>query len=358
MITKFGKRRLETLLANTSAVSKQELIELINQEILDVDTIPEIVSDPTGYRDKSESTINFNELTRVFSISPVSGSFVYYINGVQHTINETKSIELPDTTGSHLVYFDKDGELHYQDSFDLSLFRGKAFTALVAWNSSTQQAILVGDERHEATMSWASHSYLHNTRGLQVQQNAFVIGDFVIGEDGSSDSHCQFSLTGGRIYDEDLAFNIVSSPTPAPYSFEQNLAFPAKIPLMYKLGASGNFVRDIATDFAVKQGSGAIQYNKFDGSNWTVEDLDNDNCVPVYIFATDDIREPIVAILGQQQFDDLNEAMEYQAMDFSGLPTPEMKLLYQVIFWFSSSYTNSTKSVILDVKNYLPSVFS
>src|SRR5690606_33577081 len=115
--------------------------------------------------------------------------------------------------------------------------------------------------------------------------------------------------------------------------FEQILTPIAQIPVMYRTGASGEWVKDTATNFPLKAGTVRPQWNEFTGGSWQTSDTSADgNYIAMWIFATNDVREPIVAMMGQGEYADLSTAQSdalYELLNFGDLPFQEFKLLFR-----------------------------
>ena len=203
--------------------------------------------EPTGLVDKTQSNISFLDSSGIFSISPVSGSFDFYIKGVLYTINTSQTIPLSDTEGIHYIYFNG-YILSETTSYSDSLITDNCIIADVYWDSSNNKSLFLMDERHGCAMDTRTHLYLHNTVGPR-WASGLDLENINLG-DGSSDSHCELSIKEGMTYDEDLIFNI--SPS----------LYPAQIPTLYKDGT--NWRIDTSTNFPAKQfvgGSGRLAYN-------------------------------------------------------------------------------------------------
>lgn len=95
-----------------------------------------------------------------------------------------------------------------------------------------------------------------------------------------------------------------------------------------------------------------LAYNHFDGSTWSQPDATDKAFVAVWIFATNDIHEPIIAILGQRQDLDLSDALTnntYESLSFGELPSLEFKVLYRVIYETNVSWDSPVNAVIRNV---------
>jgi hypothetical protein len=315
-----------------------------------VDDILANTHEPTGYVDRTQSTIAWDDVTRTLTVAPVSGSFTIYTAGNKQVISATLTKQIPDTTGSYFFYIDSLGVLDYTTTFNTNLLRVYAYTSYVYWNADQDKAIVFGEERHGCVMDAVTHGYLHSTRGTQLNSGASI--SYAIG-DGSLDADMQVGIGDARVSDEDITINITHAATPAN-PFEQVLFPTAKIPIFYQTG-TGVWAKDTATDYPLKQGSVRAQYNLFSGGTWTTTDASADGkYLATFFFATTNIHEPIIGILGQTEYTDLADAeanASWANIVFNELPSQEMKLLHIVIYETSSAFANTPKAAIMAVKD-------
>lgn len=200
----------------------------------------------TGFptESKENTDISFVDGTRTFSITPTAGSFDIYQRGIPYRFDSAQSVILPDTEGSHFVYFD-DGVLVTTTTFDFDLIEEWVYVANIYWDADNNKGILVGDERHGLGMDAKTHEYLHNINGAQIN-NGFALGNFTTTGTGGADADAQMSIANGTIRDEDIVHSIVDSATPSA-NFEQILDPIAELPIWYRDGANGYWRRKDAT---------------------------------------------------------------------------------------------------------------
>jgi hypothetical protein len=312
--------------------------------------IKEATKEPTGYPNRTDSQISFNDLNRRFTVEPSSSHFDVFARGRPFRFDSAQTIEIPDTEGLYFFYFEIDGTLAYSNVFDISIITQKIYTATVYWDADNKKAILVGDERHGLTMDAATHEYLHNKNGTIITSGGTI--NFDPTADGSENNDAQISLSNMTIRDEDIRIDISHNATPTAI-FEQVLDPAAEIPVFYRSGASGYWRKDLASTFPVKQGASTIQYNNPAGP-WTTEDIPDNSYMSMWIYATNSINEPVIAILGQDYHSSLSQAQsddEPNTLLLGNLPTQEFKLLYRVIFHSSSSFANNPRAYVADVRD-------
>jgi hypothetical protein len=317
-----------------------------SDKIIDV-TAPLQASEPMGHEDKTQSIISFNNTTRVFTIQPSSTLFTVWCKGIKYNFTTAQTVTIPNTTGLYYIYFDANGVLQYRTSyFD---WENDAPTAYVYWNSITGSSPFVADERHGITMDWATHEYLHKTRGAVIA-NGFSLSNFTTTGTGANNADAQFDLGGGTFFDEDLEVNITHSNTPSPDTWQQDLQGPSQIPVFYHSGAG--WVRDNPTDYALKQGTARIQYNFFNGASWTTLDVPSNKWhTTSWVIATNNINYPIIAILGQSTTNKLSdqEALTFNDLNLEGFPVVEFRPLWKIIWETDTTFVNTPKSRIATV---------
>ena len=301
--------------------------------------------EPMGHEDKTQSVISFNESTRVFTIEPDVVSFTVWVKGKRYVKTTSQTVTLPDTSGLYYIYFDSTGTLQYKTTF--FDWDDDAPTAYVYWNADDDKAYFVADERHGITLDWQTHEYLHRTRGA-AYADGFTIGSYSTTGAGTSNSHMQFDLGNGTFFDEDLQVDITHSATPTPDTWEQILQGGAEIPVFYRSGTT--WKRTTATKYAVKQGT-LPQYNFLNGGTWSTPDLTTDTYGVTWIVATNNLNYPVVGILGQKDYANINKVAKdgWDSLDLTGLPIFELRPLYKIAYLVSTSFTNTPKAAIRQV---------
>jgi microcystin-dependent protein len=304
--------------------------------------------EPIGHTDKSQSVISFNNSTRTFSISPVGDYFEVWCVGTAYRKISTETVVLPDTSAFYYIYYSSEGVLSYKASyFD---WDSDTPTAYVYWNSDTDKAEYFGDERHGIVLDWQTHEYLHRTRGAAIA-NGFTVSNYVLGGNGSSNTHAQLDIADGTFFDEDLQVDITHSNSPTANTWQQDLQGPARIPVLYRSGA--HWVVDSPTDFPMKQGTTTIKYNTVVGSTWSTTDVSNNHHVPMFIVATTNLNYPVLSIMGQYSNSNLGKVQEYDwsSMDLGDFPSVEFRPLYKVIVKALTSASNTVKASIIEIED-------
>jgi hypothetical protein len=323
----------------------------VNSFALNLDEVRKATKEPMGFEDRQSSFISFNKETRVFSIKPAVtyDSFTIWTSGgVKRVITFEQTITLPDTTGIYYIYFDADGVLNYRTSF--FQWSTDAMIAYVYWNATTQTAPFFADERHGITLDWQTHQYLHETIGA-AYAFGFDLNNFTVIGDGSSNSHAQIGLDNGVFFDEDIRVQVTHADSPTPGNFEQVLSPVAEIPIFYHLGSTGDYVIDSADVYPLKRSATTIQFNRLQGGTWSTVPCTNNRYTSTWIIATNEVSNPIIGILDQNQYPNKGaaEASRFDDLDLTNLPVIEARPLWKLVWRTSANYQNTPKAYLANV---------
>ena len=271
------------------------------------------MAEPTGFVDKT-ATLAFDDGTNTFSIT---GAHDIYINGVKYSLT-TDSVAVTEvTTGLYWIYYAADRTLTastVHPGFHLP------FVATVYWNTTTNKGLL-GDERHSLLMDAATHEYLHYTVGSRYESG--LAGTF----DATT-----LTITTGKWHDEDIEYEPAQQTTcnVLYHNGDANFTWDAGVSVYYKLNGTN------------------LRYNNGNA----LADCDNNKYMAMWIFATNDVTTPIVALMGQRQDALIANARtnnKYESLTLGTLPYQEMKLLYRVILRNTGSPPTYTE--VQDLRN-------
>lgn len=292
--------------------------------------------EPTGFVNRTDSTISFDSSTKTFSISPSATSYDVFVKGKKFTKTTSQIAILPPTAGNHFIFFNEDGLLSQTTTYTTSLFEDNALVSIVYWNTDTNTHSYFADERHGLVMDGASHSYLHTVFGARYL-TGLALKDLTVDGTGTLDAEATYNADGGQIRDEDILFQISPSAT-FPVLYRQGSLWRKKpadgFPVIYN-GTAGYTGTTIA-------------YNEFIGGNWQLTETTNNNYVLIHMFATNDIQTPVIAILGTNQYANTPEARAgalVELASLTGLPFAEFVAIGTVIFQTSNSYSNTPKAI-------------
>ena len=316
---------------------------------------------PQGFINRTDSRISVSG--NIFTIAPTGSSYGYYNQGIKVTKTGGESLTIPNLTQINYIHFDTiNNQLSNKTtSFD---FSSDIPIAYVAWNSGvgpSGQMTFFAEERHGIVMDTSTHKWIHNTFGAQYV-DGLSIGSYVLGGNGSNNSHATISIGNGTLYQEDIEINITDSSSTDPFC--QELSPIAQIPVYYHQGSTGQWVKNTATDYPVKYGANGPQYNLLSGGTWTIPDVSPGGAkryFAVWILATNQIDDPIISIMGQRIDSNQGSAESnnsWSDVNLTNLPLSEVKPLYRLIFAGDSDYTNVPKCSLLSILDIRVAVIS
>jgi len=311
--------------------------------------------EPMGFENRTHSTVSFNTSTRVFTIQPRSPTPEYRVwcHGEMYTKTGSDTVTLPNVSDLYYIYFDSNAVLQYKTStYDFST---DTMVALLQWNAAAGDYYLLGEERHGITMDWATHEYLNATRGMQYA-SGLTASNYTTSGNGSANSHAQIDLADGVLYQEDIKIAVTHASLPVYENFEQDLQGPGRFPVAYHSNATGQWVKDSATDFPVKQGTARIKYNLNTAGTWTTPDAGNGEFVAYWLVATPNIKDgPIISIMGQRTDNNIGNAQSnntWASLDLTNFPGREVRPLYRMIFQTGTGYGNTVNARLVDLTDY------
>lgn len=331
------KRRI--VIAVTSEQYGKELIDAIEGISAAVDSVYQEIEQPVGLKTPSDVGLSVSDATRTLTVTPLTGSYVYYVAGKEITISSTLTAQWSTAHGPNYFYLDENGELKVSQTFMEDIITKYAFVSIVYWDASAGKHIYFANERHGIHMGDRTHLYLHRTRGAAFDFGCKLVS-FVVDGSGGLATEAQFTAQSGQIWDEDIKISV-----PAQTTF----------PIFYRSGPT-NWKRKNADTYPViysgQEGYAGttLPYNSFDGTNWTLSPVDTNKFVLVHIFATNDIEYPFVGIQGQAQYATKTDARDGAISEIkalSGLPVAEFCPVGSVIFQTATGYTNTPKAKIV-----------
>ena len=272
---------------------------------------------------QSQITLSFDDASRTLTVTP-STTVYYFIKNKRYTFAAADTVQIDDTEGLWFIYFNGSTLTASQTHWEIQL-GDVCMVSLINWDATNNKGF-VGWECHGFDMSPSTHERMHDCDGARydAEDAGLVISDGV--------SAGQVVVTEGDIWDEDIEINIVSGTGGG--LFEQDLADPAKIPVLWRDGANGNWRKLTATSFPYYDNATVdnVYYNQFTGGAWQRTELGGGKYVNYWAYATHNIAEPIISIMGQTVHNTqaLAEDEVLSELDLGTLHTPEMKVLYKL----------------------------
>jgi hypothetical protein len=295
-----------------------------------------------GFDDpKNEVTTSFVNGTRTLTIAPQVTSFIYWSEGVAYKKSSSEDIIIPDTEGSHYIYYDGD-TLSQSTSWSLDFITKYALVEIIYWDAANNKQIYFGDEFYHGTkMGSMAHGYLHDTVGFALESGAGLT-DILEDESGDLDSHAEFGVEATKAYDEDAEFHHSARTS------------TANIAVYYKSNteASPYWRTDETASFGVlTTGTGRAAYNFLTGGNWTQAEVSNNDFVLAHVFTFNDSTRKYGIIQGENSYLTRSAARdgantEINDITLDGLIGPEIKFIGTVIYQTNDGYANAVKSRI------------
>ena len=303
----------------------------------DIDAYRELQKEPTGFPNRTDSAISFNDGSRTFTIQPVSGSYDVYIKGKKYTKTTAESVTIPTVAGNHYFYFDVNGTLQQTQVFDSQIITDNAFISIVYWNTDLNSRTYFAEERHGLVMDGQTHSYLHTVFGARYISGAALQG-FSVDGSGTLAANAQFTSDSGSIRDEDILHQFLAQ-SQIPILYRQGQLWRRKAADAYPVIYSGTA--------GYTGANGRLPYNQLVTGTWQLTQINNSALVLVHIFATNDIANPIVGVQGINQYTSITDARinaNTEIATLSGLPFAEFVPIGSVIFESATSYGNVPKA--------------
>ena len=309
--------------------------------------------EPQGFVNRLDSSLSFNDSTRTFTIQPTGYSYDMYIEGVKVTKTGVESVVIDTGTALNYIHFDIETQ-QLQAKISEFDFTTDVPVAFIHWNKDIGQSTFFGEERHGIRMDGSTHRWIHNTFGIQYIDGLSVSNYTLLG-DGSSNSHAQIAISDGTLYQEDIIISIADGDNGV--EFTQQLFPTGYFPVYYHSGITGQWIRDSGTPYPVKYNATRAFYNVYTTGIWTVENVTNNRYFAMWLVATNDINDPILAIMGQREDSSLGSSESnnnWSDIDLTNIPTNEIRPLYRLIFSTNDTYANTPKSSlqsILDLRS-------
>jgi len=300
-----------------------------------------------GIVDRADSTLAFNDGTRVFTINRTGASFDYFIQGVKYIVTTDDAVGANTVTltdgggdeeglwviyyvGATLTALKNPSHSQIED-----LICTKCLVGIVYYDDTNSQGILY-DERHGTSMSPFTHRYLHESVGF-AYTDGLALGDFVI-SDGADNEDAQFSIASGECYDEDLPIelNAINATT--------------GINIFYRDGSDWRWTTQTGFKCMTFDGTDGTRL-AYDNAG-TLAEVGSTNFVLLHIFATNAYDEDSIAVIGQAQYATKRAAVEAALTEINNLvlgtlPSAEMKPIATVIYQTKDSYNNDVNAKIV-----------
>jgi hypothetical protein len=196
-------------------------------------------------------------------------------------------------------------------------------------------------------MDSASLAYNRDTQGARWLSGGSIVsqaGALVPEFNGNLDDHSEVTIANTSFRVGDRSFTSIDTSS-------------GGIPVYYRSGAT-EWRLSAATTAPVKFGTATIQYNS---GSYALTDITNGFYAAYWVFASPDLTNPFVSIMGQSQHATLSSAQSgslFEDLDTTGLPVKDMKLIARLIYRANSGYANTLKCVLAHVTDYSQAIDS
>jgi hypothetical protein len=298
----------------------------------------------SGVVDASDISIGFDTGTRTFSIEPSGVSYDYYHNGNKYTITTTLSQVITDTNSIWYFYFNGDSSLVYLTNPTTAQIQNvllnHTMLSVVLWDSvndfGTATDSLYGYRMAPGTKVWA----YYGVREKYI--NGMGLGDILSEQDGSSDTHAQFSVATGSFTDCDIVHSLPAATSTTGLEVD------------YVLGSW--FANGTNSGFSIlTTGTGRMAYN----NAGALAEVTNNSFALTHVIATarydpSETDKIYIAYMGQAEYGNIADARTGALTEMLSILDQRVALGWQpkavpvgtVIFQTSNTYTNAVKSRI------------
>lgn len=312
-----------------------------------------LVHNLCGFEDKSTCTLSWNNATRELTVTFDSTTY-YWASGVRYTKTGSDTLAISDDTSSGINVFYYAGAtlttvLNPTHSQLDTIIIDNAIVAIVYWNKTDADTVVLADERHGAVMSGETHHYLHDTVGAMFREGA-ALTNYTL--DTASDAAISFNITDIVFYDEDLEIAVTDGVYTNQY--EQVLNTDAVMPCLYRDDVDGSWTQLAASTLPYMYVSSQPTINNDDGDGtFSQLALSNVKFMNYFMVVTNDWEYPVKMIQGDTEYANSLAALagaETEIGGWSTLPTAEWVLMYQLIMQQSVGGTKELK--IVEIVDY------
>jgi len=310
-----------------------------------------LIKDPTGFNtplDDTTATLSFNSVTRTFSITPVSSTFDFWVQGIKYT-KTTQSIVIPATEGKYIFYFDINGNLQYTNSLTYNICRDNCLVSEIYWDNTNSINLYLTDIRNGLNFSSTSKIYNDNFNNAN-WISGFDFTNFLIGT-GTLATDSQFQILTGSFQNSDCIYN---------YS---NLANPSQIPIFYRTGATALWRAKTADNFPLiysgtagyTGANGRIPYNKNTAGTWSLVQIPESCFIAVHYYAIPDKNIKVIGFQGLNFYSSMRDTVNSIGTELSNIepsmPIKNYVYLGSIVFQSTSTFSNTPKAIISKINN-------
>lgn len=307
--------------------------------------------DVTGFVDRTNSTLSFNDATRTLTLAPTGANFTIYYKGKSVIVSGTQTVVIANTSGGHWIHWDYVQGKMVDIGTNVDV-KNNLLVAYIYWDASTSYALFVSDERHAVTVDKNWHYHQHSNIGAIWKSG----GDISYTVNNPNTVGLAFTNLPITLVDEDLEHSITHSDSPS-LAYQQTLFSTvtnlATLPVLYLNGATYTQA-NTGTSLPWYPSTTRAYYNSVSAGVGQIVTAGADDLYIVYwVVLTNDTRAPVKLIMGRGAWSTYADA-ETENFDSYGLPMPEISPMYKVVLKTRSSYTQNLARVnIIAVRELL-----
>jgi hypothetical protein len=284
-----------------------------------------------------ETTIAFDETTKIFTLGSIGDTWQYMRAGRLITVTGSKAIDLDTVTGftngvtMHIFIDNYTGVLSATVA-DWNLTDSKVPVSQVTWNSTLYPKYWLSDERHTYGIDKRSHLMWHSAIGNRVTG---AVASRAIASGSTNQDNC-FGISAGNLQDDDLFQTVDSLARPTGATGSGGYV------VWYHTGA-GTWAWD-TTDVPMKFTAGG--YVNWDNGTGVTQGANGD-FINSYVLVTNSkgqARHSIV--MGRAAFASttLAYAENIGTFDFTGIGLDEVTGVYQLTWQLATARTQKGKA--------------
>lgn len=286
-------------------------------------------------------TITYSAGDRKITLTPVSGSFKFWIDGVKfEKFSAQVSGAHANSTGKHFFYYDATGTLQVSTSAWSIVNRAVTPVAVVYYYLPLLDGICFY-ECHTADRTLEQHYRDHFSQGARYISGFDLSGYTPLTD---SDAGVTFAVASGTIADEDIRRTLSAVADGGPYCG------------FYRTGAAGDWTFDDTLTLPFFASSTYPDYNNPNGGGagiWSLTMTPANDYAVYYLCAIPSVQtaRQVILIPAQASYATLTaaQASNIGSLSWGTLPFEELAPLYKIIYRTNAGYGGTKKCRIEEV---------
>lgn len=297
-----------------------------------------LTKDSIGFPNRTESRLIFDASTRTVTLEAVGDTFSVYFFGKKFSF-QSLSLQIADVTGGRYIILDQE-TLTLVEAGNYPGF-ATLLVAYVYWDSSSQEFIIQGDERHGVQRDTTWHEAQHLNEGMVWRSGGIPVFT------KADPTQVGFGLLGSvHLADEDIQLTVTHSAAPAQ-PFQQKIEGSGEFPVLHVVG-NALYKQSSPGPYPFLHNASGIQYNPIHSETnvGSLASVPDGKFVSYFLMGSNCQKTPIKLIAGRQVWDSAVEAQGESLLAY-GLNFPEFVYLYHLVFQKNNSITQNPGKVVL-----------